>query len=256
MNNKFILITTCYNVNPYIQHNITVNKFQSHTNALFVYVDDKSTDGTYDSLLSLTKEDDRFLVIQNPNNGSQSKAYMYAIDYLEVNNLISDEDIIVEVDGDDWLSSTFVLEYLNHIYQNPDVWMTYGQYQHWPNGTLGGHFSMEINDQVDAINAHRKYPFAYSHTKTYKYWLFNKIDRKDLIDPLTNELFAAAWDHALCIPMVEMAGKKHIFRVEEVTYIYNVHDDLQSESKSRLDVQKQTEQRIRQGRVYNKLLNR
>ena len=252
-NNKFIIITTCYNVSPYLEHNITVNKFQSYTNNLFVYVDDQSKDNSYDILKSLTKDDDRFIVIQNPNNGSQAKAYMYAIKYLEQNQLIDDEDIIVEIDGDDWLSSTFVLEYLNEIYQNPEIWMTYGQYQMWPNAQLGGHFNMEIHDGVDQENLHRKYPFPYSHLKTYKYWLFNKINRDDLIDPTTKELYAAAWDHVLCLPMVEMAGKKHIHRCNDVLYILNRHEELQNEGKARPTLQKETEARCRQGKVYNKI---
>jgi glycosyltransferase involved in cell wall biosynthesis len=256
MNNKFVIITTCYNVSPYLEHNITVNKFQSYTNTLFVYVDDQSKDGSYETLQSLTKDDDRFIVIKNPNNGSQAKAYMYAIEYLEQNKLISDEDIIVEIDGDDWLSSTFVLEYLNEIYQNSKIWMTYGQYQMWPNGKLGGHYSMDIHDDVDKHNQHRSYPFPYSHLKTYKYWLFNKINREDLIDSTTNELYAAAWDHVLCLPMVEMAGKKHIYRCNDVLYILNRHEELQNEGKTRSNIQKEAEIRCRQGKVYNKIITK
>ena len=83
MKNKFIIITTCYNVTPYLEHNITINKFQSYTNSIFVYVDDNSQDNTYETLLSLTKDDKRFISLKNPNNGSQAKAYMYAIEHLE-----------------------------------------------------------------------------------------------------------------------------------------------------------------------------
>ena len=253
MKNKFIIITTCYNVMPYLEMNIQMNKYQSYSDVLFVYVDDKSKDSSYNTLLEQTKEDDRFLIIQNPNNGSQAKAFMYAIEHLENNNLIQDEDIIVEVDGDDWLSSPFVLDYLDRIYQNKDIWMTYGQYQMWPTGQVGGHFNMEILDQVDNQNAHRQVAFPYSHLKTYKYWLLNKIDRNDLIDPTTGELFSAAWDHALCISMVEMAGKKHIFRCPDILYILNRHEELQNEGKLRMGEQKTVEGRVRQQKVYDRL---
>ena len=252
MNNRFIIITTCYNVSPYIEHNITVNKFQSHDNALFVYVDDQSKDGTYNTLKNLTENNERFLVIKNPNNGSQSKAYLYALKYLEKNNLIFPEDIIVEIDGDDWLSSTFVLEYLNGIYQNDNIWMTYGQYQMWPNGELGGHYYMEIDKEVDKLNHHRTHPFPYSHLKTYKYWLLNNVDKKDLIDPKTNELYSEAWDHVLCLPMVEMAGIDHIHKCEDVLYILNRHEDLQNEGRFRPNAQKEAESRCRQGKIYDK----
>lgn len=251
--NRFVIISTCYNVEPYIQMNIYVNKFQSYTNALFVYVDDNSTDTTYQSLIEHTKNDDRFIVLQNNNNGSQGKSYYYAIDYLKQHNKINDDDIIVEVDGDDWLSSSFVLQYLNQIYQNENIWMTYGHYQTWPSGNLGGHYHMHIDDRVNQLNAHRQVAFPYSHLKTYKFWLLNKVNKQDIIDPTTNELFSSAWDHALCLPMVEMAGKEHIYRTNDILYVLNRADDLQNEGKSRVNEQKATEQRIRQSKVYNKL---
>jgi len=253
MDNRFVIITTCYNVEPYIRMNIHMNRFQSYKNALFVYVDDNSKDTTYSTLTHLGFADDRFLAIKNKDNGSQGKAFMYALNYLESNNLIQDEDIIVEVDGDDWLSSSFVLQYLNEVYQNEHIWMTFGQYQMWPTAQLGGHFQADIHPEVDKQNLHRQYDFPYSHLKTYKYWLLNKIEREDLIDPATGEIFAAAWDHALCLPMVEMAGKDRIFRCPEVLYVLNRDQELQNEGRLRTEEQKQTEQRIREGRVYQKL---
>ena len=253
LKNKFIVITTCYNVSPYIEHNITINKFQSYENVLFVYINDNSNDETYNTLKTLTNDDKRFLILNNTNNGSQSKAYMFAIDYLENNNKIQDEDIIVEVDGDDWLSSTFVLQYLDEVYQDENIWMTYGQYQMWPSGEMGGHFHMTIKDEVDKTNTYNLHPFPYSHLKTYKYWLFNKINRNDLIDSKTNELYSAAWDHVLCIPMVEMAGKKHIYRCEDVLYILNRHEELQNEGSTRVGYQKKVESRVRLRKPYKRL---
>lgn len=254
MSNRFVIITTCYNVEPYIKLNIYMNMFQSYKNALFVYVDDKSKDTTYTTLKELTGDDSRFLVLQNNNNGSQAKAFMYAVEYLETNNLIQDEDIIVEVDGDDWLSSPFVLTYLNEVYKDREIWMSYGQYQMWPEGSTGGHYHAYINDDVDRLNAHRQVAFPYSHLKTYKYWLFNKINREDLIDPKTGELWSAAWDHALCLQMVEMAGKKHIFRCQDILYILNRAAELNNEGKTRTAEQKEIEQRIRQViKPYSKL---
>ena len=253
MDNKFIIITTCYNVEPYIKMNLYMNRFQSYKNALFIYVDDNSKDTTYNTLTNLDFVDDRFLILKNTDNGSQGKAFIYALDYLKNNNLVNDEDIIVEVDGDDWLSSTFVLQYLNEIYQNKDIWMTFGQYQIWPTAQLGGHFGMDILPEVDNTNTYRQYAFPYSHLKTYKFWLLNKVEREDLIDPTTGEIFAAAWDHALCLPMVEMAGKDHIYKCPDLLYILNRDIELQNEGKFRTIEQKETEQRIREGKIYQRL---
>ena len=131
--------------------------------------------------------------------------------------------------------------------------MTYGNYQEYPEGNLGGHYQMSISNDVDARNLHRKFPFPYSHLKTYKTFLFNRIDRRDLIDPQTGKTFRSAWDHALCIPMVEMAGTERIQKTEDILYVLNRDDSLQNESKDRLKAQKDTEARIRSGRVYEKI---
>tara|TARA_R110000868_G_scaffold192839_12_gene437448 strand:+ start:70 stop:843 length:774 start_codon:yes stop_codon:yes gene_type:complete len=253
INNRFIIITPAYNASDWIGLNVQVTKHQSYKNFLHVVINDKSKDNT---LIELEKhEHPNLLVISTPDGrgGSQGDAYLYAIEYLEANNLVTDEDIIVEVDADDWLSSTFVLDYLQVIYQNKEIWMTYGQYQKYPAAELGGHYQWQIDNQIDAANVHRQAPFPYSHLKTYKYWLLNKIDRKDLIDPQTNKIFAAAWDHALCIFMVEMAGKAHTYMCEDVLYIANRSENLGNESSTRLVEQKQTEARIRLKAPYHKI---
>jgi hypothetical protein len=131
--------------------------------------------------------------------------------------------------------------------------MTFGQYQMWPTGQLGGHFNLDIDPEIDKKNTYRYHAFPYSHLKTYKFWLLNKVQRKDLIDPATEEIFAAAWDHALCLPMVEMAGKNHIYRCPDILYTLNRDQELQNEGKLRTTEQKETEQRIREGKTYQRL---
>lgn len=252
ISNRFVIITPCYNIAKWLPINIHMNLYQSYKNFICVYVDDKSTDNTEQILLPHCT-DSNFIYLKNENNGSQAKTFMCAIDYLEKHSHISDNDIIVEVDGDDWLSSVFVLDYLNNIYQNENIWMTYGQYQKYPEGTVGGHYNMSIDNQVDEFNLYRKNPLPYSHLKSYKYHLFNRIDRMDLVDEKTNQYFSIAWDHVLCLPMVEMAGKKRIYRCEEILYILNRSEELQNEGKLRLTEQKTVEQLVRQKKVYNRI---
>lgn len=166
--------------------------------------------------------------------------------HLKETGLVHPDDIIVEIDGDDWLLHPFVLQYLDQVYMNQGVWMTYGQYVHYPAGDVGGHFHLHLDDNVDATNSYRNSIFPYSHLKTYKAFLLDRVADEDLIDPTTGEYFNAAADFALCMPLVEMAGKSRIFRVEEPLYVYNTSTDLESETNNRVDLQKQVEQRIRQ----------
>ena len=53
--------------------------------------------------------------------------------------------------------------------------------------------------------------------------------------------------------LTEMAGKSRIFRVDEPLYVYNVSEDLESETNNRVDLQKQVETRILQIRPKNRL---
>ena len=82
--------------------------------------------------------------------------------------------------------------------------------------------------------------------KTYKAFLVDQITDDDLTDPITGKYFNAAADFALCMPLVEMAGKNRIFRIDEPVYVYNISEDLDSETNNRLAEQKETEERIRQ----------
>ena len=239
INNRFIIIVPCYNVADWLTINLSIIKHQSYNNFLCIVIDDNSTDNTEDVVA-------RFA---NKNNGSQAKAYMAGIDFLESNNVLKDEDILVEVDGDDWLSSVFTLDYLNHVYQNANIWMSYGQYQLYPTAQLGGHYNMHLCSE----DVQRQQPFAYSHLKTYKYWLFNKIDRQDLIDPETGTYYNITWDFVLCMPMVEMAGRERVYRCEDVLYILNRSETLNNEGKIRVADQKNIEYKIRTKPKYNKI---
>lgn len=243
--NKFVIITTCYNKGKWIEYNINSVKQQSYQNYKAYYGYDTSTDDTLAHLTKATKEDDRFTVIHNTNPGCFLNNYMHVYRHLKANGLIEPQDIIVEIDGDDWLLHCFVLQHLNEVYQNPDIWMSYGQYIHYPSGEVGGHFDLELSSVVDEANVYRLSQFPYSHLKTYKAFLVDNLTDEDLIDPTTGKYFNAAADFALCMPLVEMAGIKRIHRCSEVLYVYNTSADLESETNNRTALQKEVEWRIR-----------
>ena len=45
-----------------------------------------------------------------------------------------DEDVVVCLDGDDWLNGEGVFSRLNEIYEKEDCWLTYGSYMQYPDG--------------------------------------------------------------------------------------------------------------------------
>lgn len=251
--NRFIIISTIYNKSKWVRFNVNSIKQQSFSNYLAVYGYDESTDDTLYHLEDAVSLDNQFIIYKNPNPGCFLNCFMGTYRYLKNTGKIQPNDIIVEIDGDDWLLHPFVLQYLNQIYQNENIWMTYGQYIHYPSGELGGHYHLQLDDMVDKTNSYRNYTFPYSHLKTYKSFLLDNINDEDLIDPSTGKYFNAAADFALCMPLVEMAGKSRIFRVNEPLYVYNVSAELESETNNRVHLQKEIETRIRQIKPKSRL---
>jgi glycosyltransferase involved in cell wall biosynthesis len=247
--NRFIIISTVYNKEKWIGFNVNSIKQQSYGNYLAAYAYDKSNDNTLDELYKHIGDDSRFMINFNRDQDSQISNFMDCYKRLKELNLVNPDDIIVEVDADDWLLHPFVFDYLNQAYQDPNVWMTYGHYIGYPSGKTGGHFNMYLPDN----NNIRENPFAYSHLKTYKAWLFDKVPHEYLIDPRTGKYWRTTADFAMCMPMVEMAGKDRIVRFDQPVYVYNTSDDLGSESKTNLVAQKEAERLIRQFKPLEKL---
>jgi glycosyltransferase involved in cell wall biosynthesis len=139
--NRFIIISTAYNKAKWIGYNVNSIKQQSYRNFITVYGYDKSTDDTYQQLTHAIQDDTRFIVVENEDQDSQMSNFYYTWNLLKERNQIDPEDIVVEVDADDWLLHPFVLQLLNQAYQNPDIWMTYGHFVDYPSGQVGGNFT-------------------------------------------------------------------------------------------------------------------
>lgn len=250
--NKFIILTAAYKVSRWIGMYVNMLKFQSYKNFEVYFVDDASPDNTIGRLIEEIAEDSRFHIYKNEINvGSPLANIVKAFDYANP----ADEDIIVNIDGDDWLASVFVLQYLNNVYTNTQCWMTYGNYQMYPSGELGGHAALSIPDQVSDVNAYKQYPFVSSHLRTYKAGLFKKIDRNDLLDPRTGKIYTEASDLALMFPMLEMAGNKRAIKTDDILLILNRENEM-NEAKLGLNKQKETEAIIRtKQKVYDRIHN-
>ena len=60
----------------------------------------------------------------------------------------SDDEIIVQLDGDDWLAHENVLSYLNSIYSTQDVWITFGQFRIHPSNIVASQFSQPFTEEA------------------------------------------------------------------------------------------------------------
>jgi hypothetical protein len=131
---------------------------------------------------------------------------------------IPDEEICVEIDGDDWLPNSSVLGLVSKTYEDDNVWMTSGSFK-YSNGAQG--FSVPPAN----FNNIRNQNFTLSHMRTWKSWLWKKIKEEDLKDSEGN-YWSVAGDLSFMFPMFEMSGKNHYKHISETTYIYNETNPL------------------------------
>lgn len=206
-----IKIISCFwNASNYVSKCIDSVKSQTFKNYKMFLIDDMSTDNSKDVVKKLIDGDDRFILIENTEKKFKLKNFD---DLIMDESLFDDEDIIVELDGDDWLYNENVLEIINKKYlTNKNLWLTNGSFV-YSNGRIG--FSGKAN-----YNSVRSDAFTFSHLRTWKTHLWRKIDESSFLDT-NGEYFKSAADVAYSYPMVEMAGKNHYEFIPDILLVYN-----------------------------------
>ena len=249
MNNKFTIVMPFYNASKWVDKSIKSVLLQDYENFTCIVADDCSTDNSYEVCNKLIGNDDRFKLITTEKNlGPLGNAYEAAMVHNDDNDK---NNIIVILDGDDFLYGSTALSTLNKHYNDVDCWMTYGSYINLSNKQVGK-FSSPVSQQVIDNNSYRSAPWCTSHLRSYKLGLLQKIKKSDIMDK-NGDYFKAAGDLGLMFPLLEMSGNKAHF-VKDILYIWNDLNEL-NEHKDKRELQLQYEQYIRSLSKYNRLEN-
>lgn len=243
--NKFVLLIATYNNESNVEFNLTQALHQDYSDYRIIILNDNSQDRTLQKINEfLTQHPSNIPVIIIDNKirkGALSNHY-YAI-----HELIADDEIVVILDGDDGLADINVLSYLNEIYTNQNIWLTFGQYRELIGGAIG--FNQPIPQHVIQKNLFRQWPNIPSHLRTFRAWLFKRIKKEDLM--LDGQFFMMCADMAAMIPMIEMAGERHKF-IDKVLYIYNNNNPLSDHNISK-SYQRKLDLYIRSKKSYKRL---
>ena len=132
-----------------------------------------------------------------------------------------DDAILIFLDGDDFLANHTVLNYLNTVYQDDDVWMTYGQYIFHTSSKRG--WTSEIPSWVKQYGMLRNYGWVCGHLRTARAWLAHQVKLIDLW--FDGTYVPMATDVALFMPMLEKSGY-HTRYCSEVLCVYNDNTSL------------------------------
>ena len=213
---QFVIIVTSFNnkENGIYQKNLDSIFSQTYPHYRVIYVDDASTDGTYEAVQQYIVDhhvEHKITLLHTTQRVGAHKNIWDAA------HTCDPHEIIVIVDGDDWLYDETVLDYLNQIYQDPNIWITYGQFMYWPSGKRG--FVEEIPEYIFNHNTLRQYKWVASHLRTFYAALYQKIHYQDMLVG-DGTFIKRAGDVATMFDMLEMAGTHSAF-ISKILYTYN-----------------------------------
>jgi hypothetical protein len=211
--------------------------------------DDLSTDDSIAVARDLTGSDGRFEIVANSRKLYQPGNYQQILSRGE----IDDDDIVLTLDGDDWLPDPAVFERVLAAYADGQTWITYGSMAIYvaPSLLLRG-FSRYCLDVRTARRVMKQ--FNTGHLRTFKAFLWRHIKAEDLQGPSGN-YWEVTGDQAFMFPMLEMAGNARTRFLSEDNYVYNQATAL-NDNKLNKSRQLEYERLIRRMPVYAELPDR
>lgn len=228
-----VVVIPSYNNAQWYKRNLDSVCFQNYSNYRIIYIDDCSTDQTASLVLAYIAEHglyDKVIFISN------SKRYGAMANHYKAVWMCQDDEIVVHLDGDDWFKHNDVLQTINQYYQDPNIWLTYGQFERYPDGKKG--YCRPIAHGVIAANAFRECDWFTSHVRTFYAGLFKQIQLKDFM--YNGAFFSVTCDMAMFFPLLELSGFHTAF-IEEVLYVYNEatpHNDYKIHLRNQLHCDK------------------
>lgn len=237
-----VIVTTLYNAESYVEKCIGSLMGQNFKDFKCYITDDMSTDNSVNIVKDMIEGDDRFILIENKEKFYQPGNYDQVI---RNNSDISDDEIVIEVDGDDWLPDSKTLSRINEVYSNPDIWIANGTFR-YSNGSIG--FATKQND-FDNLRTSR---FTASHIRTWRAFLWRNIKQEDLKDE-NGIYWKVTGDLAFMFPMLEMAGEDRYHFMTDINYIYNEENPI-NDHKVDLTLVNDIAIKIRNKTPYKKII--
>jgi glycosyltransferase involved in cell wall biosynthesis len=207
-----------------------------------LFIDDDSDDGTHEIIQNWLTEhpNNNVEYIRNPQRlgGTANTVQGFG--------MAPASAIVMEVNGDDWLSDRRVAQFFNKIYTDDDVWMTYNTLR-FSNGPPAP-WARKWPTEVIRENAFRdSEDWTTGHLHTFRKGLFDHVDEEAFIDPATGNYWECADDQAIYLSLFELAGT-HSKNINRISYVYNFNES--SHAYADHEKSKACAARIRAGKRY------
>jgi len=220
MQTKFKIIIPSYNNEKWVEANVASILNQTYTNYDVLYINDASTDNTLSLVQRFVGHLPNWTIVSLCNNSDENieQGKMPNIIQSFLNNI---NDILVFVDGDDWLYDESVLAKLNEFYNNGNFWMTYGGMVCYPGGEVGYPQNTPYDDVVHKQKLYRRDYWRASHLRTFKWGLYKRINQQALMYSKTEDFYFHAEDLATSYPCLEMCPQERVGVLDFYSYVFN-----------------------------------
>ncbi|KKP96101.1 MAG: hypothetical protein US13_C0001G0045 [candidate division TM6 bacterium GW2011_GWE2_36_25] len=244
---SFVIVITSYNNERYCEKNLASVLNQNYSNFRVIYIDDCSTDKTSKITEEYIKNNDHQKKISFFKNKQRN---LKLANLYQIIHTLPDEEVVIELDGDDYLAHPHVLKIINQKYHETNALIVHATYENQPANLAEQlklqHFSQETPYFVKKLNLFRKYPWIYSGLRTYYVGLFKKINKEDLlckIPPFEGKFFPVSHDLAIMYPMLEKAHTQ-IAYIPDKLLIRNIDSSINDFKKYDSQLRKKINQQI------------
>lgn len=155
-------------------------------------------------------------------------------------------NIVIHLDGDDKLINHKALEILCKVYEDPETWVTYGNYVSRQGSVCAPDDNLPFRESFGRIG------WRWSHLRTFRAHMIPYLQEVDMKDSSGNWLTAAP-DVAIFLPILEMSGKNRVKFINEDLLYYRIHNNNEHANDLKLRDQARCAREVFYKKCYQEL---
>jgi glycosyltransferase involved in cell wall biosynthesis len=213
-NNKFYILIPIYNFGLFLDECIKSIISQDYNNWFCILFDDGSTDNSSIICNKYTKKYPnkfKYVKLDSKNNGP---AYSKWHGIQEIKKMCNPNDMMIIIDGDDYLINNNALSIINKKYIDTNCWGTFGSYK--------GKFD-NMKNKVN-MKKYSRNNWFYMPPRTCKCFILNMFIINDF-KYKNKEWLKKATDVAFFCNIIEWSGIKNIQYINNILYQYREHSN-------------------------------
>ena len=212
--NKLYILVPIYNFELFLDKCIKSILNQTYNNWYCILFDDGSTDNSSvicKMYLYIYKNKFKYIKLDNNNNGG---GYSKWFGIQEIKKICKPEDIMIIIDGDDYLINNNAFSIINKKYIDTKCFGTFGSYI--------GKFE-EMQNKVN-MNTYSRKNWFYSSPRSCKCFLLDNFIINDF-KYMNKEWLKKATDVAFFCNVIEWSGINNIQYIKDILYRYREHSN-------------------------------